>query len=920
VTAHTTDRLGAASVAARTGELLHEQQLRIYTQTDRLFAGLLLTEWLAGIGAAVWLSPRTWMGQVSQTHLHVWAAVYLGGAIAVFPLALVLTRSGKASTRHIIAVAQMLMSGLLIQLTGGRIETHFHVFGSLAFLSFYRDWRVLVPATLIVAADHFLRGLYWPQSVFGILAAGQWRWAEHAGWVLFEDVFLIASCRRGFQEMQNVAERSAELEASEARYRAIMEQSAEGICLLDAATTEVIECNAASRYLLGFADTEPIDPRVFASLELSQRLANPVGSDSTTHECPRVRRDGCLVYLSMTFSRISYGAREVICVVLRDTTERQRTEEALRHSEERYALAALGANDGLWDWDIKSGNAYLSRRWKQMLGLDEHIGSNAAEWFDRIHADDRPEFDLALAAHLDGRTAYFEHEHRILHADGTYRWVLSRGVAVRSEHGEPSRMAGSQADVTDRHVIEEQLRHDALHDALTSLPNRALFSELLERAVRRARRHDGYSFAVLFVDLDRFKVINDSLGHLIGDQLLKGVAERLKACLRDGDVIARFGGDELTILVDELQGSDAVHDVAIRIQDALKTPFVFGRHEICVTASIGVAVGPADYDRGAELLRDADIAMYQAKMLGKNRHEVFDVAMHRRALARLTLETDLRHAIDRQEFVLHFQPIVSLASKAIVGVEALVRWQRPDGRCVLPIEFMAVAEETGLIVPLGTWGLQEACKQMAPLQREFPTSPPLSIAVNVATRQLKQPKFIEQVASIIRNAGLAPGTLHLEITESAMLDSSEAMLTKLRQLKELGIQLYLDDFGTGYSSLSYLHRFPLDVIKIDRSFINRIDARSGDDTLVAAIVTLGKKLGMGVIAEGVETAAQLRQLESNHCQLAQGFLFSPAVDAAGLRDLFRAASSADHMVPGAHGIRPVLTLRPTSDDQVAQAV
>jgi diguanylate cyclase (GGDEF)-like protein/PAS domain S-box-containing protein len=607
------------SLEPRAAALLRAQQLRIWTQTDRLFAALFLIQWVAGIAAALWLSPRTWSGTQSTTHLHVWMAIYLGGAITLFPCALALARPAKASTRHVIAVSQMLMSGLLIQLTGGRIESHFHVFGSLAFLSFYRDWKILVPATIVIAGDHFLRGSFWPQSVFGVQLVSQWRWVEHAGWVVFENIFLTVACVRSQREMCQVAERSAELEVSEERYRSVMEQAAEGICLMDPVTNEVLECNRAFEQLLG--DTGAGDLQG-ATAKLMTNVSTT--SAATPRDWQVVRSDGSVLDLSVTVSRISFGAREVLCASVRDVTDRRRAQEALRQSEERYVRAARGANDGLWDWDLTTGEIYFSQRWKEMLGLTGEEQGSLDQWLRRIHVDDHMSFLAAVRAHLTGRTDYFEHEHRMLHADGAYRWMLCRGLAPREGFAAAKRMAGSQTDVTDRQIAAEQLRHAALHDALTRLPNRALFTELLDHAVLRGRRHEDYRFAVLFVDIDRFKVINDTLGHMIGDRLLQGIADRMREHLRAGDVVARFGGDEFTMLVDDMQTADDAHDVATRIQDALKAPFNILGHEFRVTVSIGVAVGSAEYERGEDILRDADVAMYRAKTLGRDRQEDVD--------------------------------------------------------------------------------------------------------------------------------------------------------------------------------------------------------------------------------------------------------------------------------------------------------
>jgi len=610
------------SLAPRAAALLREQQVRIWTQTDRLFAALFLIQWVAGIYVALTLSPRAWSGSQSSTHLHVWTAIYLGGAITLFPSALALARPARTSTRHVIAVAQMLMSALLIHLTGGRIETHFHVFGSLAFLSFYRDWRVLIPATIVVAADHFLRGWFWPQSVFGVQMVSQWRWVEHAGWVLFENFFLTIAGVRSHREMLQGAERSAELEVSEERYRSIMEQAAEGICLLDPHTKKVLECNRAFEQLLG-------DPNAGDVHKATAHLIATVSA--TTSARPRdfqvVKADGSTLDLSVTVSRISFGARETLCASVRDVTERRRAQEALRQSEERYVRAARGANDGLWDWDLTTGEIYFSQRWQEMLGLTGDRQGSLDQWLKRIHIDDHMSFLASVRAHLGGRTEYFEHEHRMLHVDGGYRWMLCRGLVARDEFGVASRMAGSQTDVTDRQIAAEQLRHAALHDALTRLPNRALFTELLEHAVLRARRHEEYRFAVLFVDIDRFKTINDSLGHLIGDRLLQGIADRMRENLRAGDVVARFGGDEFTMLADDMQGAEDAQEVAGRIQEALKAPFTILGHEIRVTASIGVAVGSSEYERGEDLLRDADVAMYRVKTLERNQQGDFDTAI-----------------------------------------------------------------------------------------------------------------------------------------------------------------------------------------------------------------------------------------------------------------------------------------------------
>ncbi|MBV9389011.1 MAG: EAL domain-containing protein [Chroococcidiopsidaceae cyanobacterium CP_BM_ER_R8_30] len=433
-------------------------------------------------------------------------------------------------------------------------------------------------------------------------------------------------------------------------------------------------------------------------------------------------------------------------------------------------------------------------------------------------------------------------------------------------------------EISDRQRAEEQLVYGAFHDALTGLPNRVLFVERLRQAVERAERYEGYLFAVLFLDLDRFKVVNDSLGHMAGDLLLLAITSRIKTCLRAEDIVARIGGDEFTILLDGIRDVSEAKEVANRIQEQLKLPFNLSGSEVFTSASIGIALHLSNYDRPEQLLRDADIAMYKAKMSGKARHEVFDITMHSSAIARLQMETDLRRAIERQEFQLHYQPIVSLDSGKISGFEALVRWQHPERGLVSPIEFIPMAEETGLIVPLGWWVIYEACHQMQVWQAQFLADAPLSISVNISGRQFSQPDLSNQIEQILQELSLDPRTLKLELTESAIVENVESATGMLAQLRKLGVQLCMDDFGTGYSSLNYLHRFPIDMLKIDRSFVSRMSFDNENSEIVRTIVTLAHNLGMNVTAEGVETAEQLALLKELKCEYGQGYFFSKPVN------------------------------------------
>jgi len=442
-------------------------------------------------------------------------------------------------------------------------------------------------------------------------------------------------------------------------------------------------------------------------------------------------------------------------------------------------------------------------------------------------------------------------------------------------------------DITARRAVEDQLRHDALHDALTGLPNRHLFMERLARAVLQERRREGYLFAVLFLDLDRFKVVNDSLGHSVGDELLVAVAGRLRNSVRETDTVARFGGDEFAVLLDDM---DAVQDAvraADRMQQALASPVSLSGYEVFTSASIGIALSSTAYGRADHLLRNADMAMYRAKAAGTGRHELFDRAMHALALTRLQMETDLRRGIERGEFGLHYQPIVDLRTGHIAGVEALLRWRHPERGWIAPGDFVPPAEETGLILQIGRRVLADACRQLKAWQAATPAAAELCVSVNLSVRQFSQADLVEQVRDALEETGIAAHLLRLEITESVVVDNLEAAAATLGRLRALGVRVYLDDFGTGYSSLSSLHRLPIDALKVDRSFVSRI-GEGGGEQMVGTVATLARNLGVPVVAEGVETVSQLRALRALGCEYAQGFLFSAGLEAGALLALLEA--------------------------------
>jgi diguanylate cyclase (GGDEF)-like protein/PAS domain S-box-containing protein len=560
----------------------------------------------------------------------------------------------------------------------------------------------------------------------------------------------------------------------------------------------------------------------------------------------------------------------------------KRAVEALRDSEERYALAVQGANDGLWDWNLTANDVYWSPRWKAMLGYGEAaIGSSPEEWFSRVHPDDLAAVRAGLTAHLERTDGHYESEYRMLHQDGTFRWFLCRGAAIRNGAGAATRLAGSLTDITDA----------KLADALTGLPNRVLFVDLLDRAIKKTLRQPKNVFALLVFGLDRFETLSASLGLVLADRLLVEIAHRLHASLRATDVVsttlARLAGDEFAVLIEDITDAHDAPRVGERLRVALEKPFEVEGRQVFTSASAGVAVSSTGYTRPEEILRDASIALQRAKTQ-RSRCEIFDAEMRSRAESRFQMETELRQAIDMGAFEVHYQPIVEIESGCIVGVEALARWQHPERGLVGADEFIAIAEDTAMIFPLGRLILEASCRQMIAWRRQFGEAAPSVVCVNVSSRQFADVELSSHIEDTLRDTGLEPSRLKLEITESAFLGDLQAAQYTLRRMQAMGIKWSLDDFGTGYSSLSHLHRLKVDTVKIDRSFVSRIAARDNGSEIVRAIVALAHNLGMDVVAEGVENVPQLEYLATLGCEHAQGYFFSRPVSAADAGTLIAA--------------------------------
>ena len=609
---------------------------------------------------------------------------------------------------------------------------------------------------------------------------------------------------------------------------------------------------------------------------------------SWQRESTNVRSDGSTfpVYLR---SDLVKGPGDVYAIVTtcEDITARKYDRTTSDDIQSGYLLAAASSNDGLWDWNLATDEVYYTPRWGFILGHGEdEIGSSPSEWFDRVHPDDQDRVKQEVDDHVAGKTPHLESECRMRHKDGEYRWILIRGLAVRDGTGHTFRMAGSITDITNRKAVEQRLIDDAFHDPLTGLGNRALLLHFLERSIGRARRREGFFFALVLFNLNRFRMVNESLGHDIGDELLCEVARRLQPGIRPSDTLVRVSADEFAVLLDDIADISDATRVGNRIGAQMHASFNLSGHEIFSSVKIGIALSASGYRRPEEILRDAGIALDRARSLA-GIPQVFDPAMHQVAVARLQLETDLQRALDQAEFRVFYQPIVSLPSGNIEGFEALLRWHHSERGLLLPKDFLGVLEETGLILPVGWWAFREACDRFRSWQDLVSDQSALTLSINFSARQLSEGGVVERIRDVLQETGLEGQRLRLEMTETAIMADVEPVLTKLSTLKALQLQLHVDDFGTGYSSLSYLQRFPIDTLKIDRSFVSNLGKRPASLEIIKAIMSLAHSLGMPVVAEGVETEEQLAELNRLDCEFAQGHYFSWPVDADRVPDLLR---------------------------------
>lgn len=689
---------------------------------------------------------------------------------------------------------------------------------------------------------------------------------------------------------------------SDPQFRSLIQNSTDIITILEVDGTVRYESPSVEG-ITGYLPEELIGRNIFEYIhpEDAESVVDAFKQVVSNQERPHtasfrfLNKDGTWCYLEVTGTNL-LNDQYISGIVInsRNITDRKIFEQALATNEAKFRSLIQNSSDIITILDESGKIKYKSVSTQKILGYSAEELINQ-EIYQFCHCDDLTLLRNSIAAIIENPTETVTLEFRFLHQDSSYRYL----EAVFTNLLDNVSVAGivvNSRDVTERKKFEEQLLYNAYYDALTLLPNRKLFMEWLDHGLKKLYRLEDYCFAVLFLDLDRFKVINDSLGHSIGDKLLVKMGQRLQACIREIDKVSRFGGDEFAILVDNITELREAIKVAERIKENLHEPFILQDREIFCTASIGIALSTVDYDNPADIIRDADTALYKAKRAGKNRHEVFDADMHREVFMTLKVENDLRRALDNSEFQLYYQPIVALDSGKITAVEALIRWKSSFQPPIGPNIFIPIAEETGLIIQIGEWILRQACKQLCLWDQTHVFASPINLSINVSAKQFCQLDFVALIDSVLSETGLCPSRLTLEITETAIMENPEAATLTFSQLKAMGVGLSMDDFGTGYSSLSYLHRFPINSLKIDRSFISQMKPHDRNYEIIRTMIMLAANLNLSVVAEGIELQEQLQILQDLQCSYGQGYLFSAPVSADQINERLTDYSSLTRTV------------------------